>query len=79
MQPSDPSGRVDRCEPAARTQCSRQESPPAPQVVPTPDSEEPAGIERGIADADRKARTGSAREDIRNTPPAGTWNDTSAD
>ena len=63
----------------------RKESPAEPasgpvrQVVPTPDSEEPRGIERGIADADKKARTGNAREEIRNTPPAGSWNDTSSD
>jgi hypothetical protein len=29
----------------------------------------------GIADADKKARTGSEREQVRNTPPAGDWND----
>jgi hypothetical protein len=63
----------------------RKESPATPpggappQVVPTPDSEEPRGIERGVADADKKARTGSPREEVRNTPPAGTWNDTSSD
>jgi hypothetical protein len=29
----------------------------------------------GVADADKRARTGSEKEDIRNTPPAGKWND----
>ncbi len=29
----------------------------------------------GIADADKKARTGSEQEPVRNTPPAGDWND----
>lgn len=29
----------------------------------------------GIADADKLARTGSVDEPIRNTPPAGAWND----
>ena len=29
----------------------------------------------GLADADIKARTGSEVEDVRNTPPAGEWNE----
>ena len=29
----------------------------------------------GIADADKRARTGSEQELVRNTPPAGDWND----
>jgi len=29
----------------------------------------------GLADADIKARTGSEREQVRNTPPAGKWNE----
>lgn len=29
----------------------------------------------GLADADIKARTGKAKEEVRNTPPAGKWND----
>jgi hypothetical protein len=29
----------------------------------------------GIADADKRARTGSEQEPVRNTPPAGDWND----
>ncbi len=43
------------------------------------EAEEPRGIERGIADADKKARTGSTDERVRNTPPAGAWNDTASD
>lgn len=43
------------------------------------ESEEPRGIDWGIADADKKARTGSTEEQVRNTPPAGPWNDTAAD
>ncbi len=43
------------------------------------DSEEPRGIESGIADADKRARTGSKEEPVRNTPPAGAWNDTASD
>jgi len=40
---------------------------------------EPSGVQEDIADADKKARTGSTHEPVRNTPPAGAWNDTSAD
>jgi hypothetical protein len=32
-------------------------------------------MQPGIADADKKVRTGSEREPVRNTPPAGDWND----
>jgi len=37
---------------------------------------EPRGVQQDIADADKKARTGSRKEPVRNTPPAGDWNDT---
>jgi hypothetical protein len=47
--------------------------------APGVQSEEPRGIERGIADADKRARTGSKNEPVRNTPPAGAWNDTASD
>lgn len=40
---------------------------------------EPDGVDRGIADADKKARTGTVDEPVRNTPPAGAWNETSSD
>jgi hypothetical protein len=46
---------------------------------PSTPSEDPRGIEKGIADADKKARTGTAQEPVRNTPPAGAWNDTASD
>lgn len=36
-------------------------------------------VQRGIADADKVARTGSRDEAVRNTPPAGAWNDVSGD
>lgn len=39
----------------------------------------PRRIKRGIADADKIARTGSKDEPVRDAPPAGAWNDTSAD
>jgi hypothetical protein len=32
-------------------------------------------VQKGIAEADKKARTGSEQEPVRNTPPAGDWND----
>jgi hypothetical protein len=31
--------------------------------------------QHGLADADIKARTGATKEEVRNTPPAGKWND----
>ena len=57
---------------------SQRRSPPGddPRRV---ESEEPRGIEKGIADADKRARTGSKQEPVRNTPPAGAWNDTASD
>jgi hypothetical protein len=55
-------------------------SPPDPPPVPLPrpDRAKP-GVQRDIADADKIARTGSSKEKLRNTPPAGAWNDTSHD
>ena len=32
-------------------------------------------VQPHIADADKRARTGAASEPVRNTPPAGDWND----
>ncbi|MGB6603783.1 MAG: hypothetical protein WA747_04020 [Steroidobacteraceae bacterium] len=37
------------------------------------------GVQREIADADKVARTGSKDEPVRDTPPAGAWNDVSGD
>jgi hypothetical protein len=37
------------------------------------------GVQRDIADADKVARSGSKDEPVRNTPPAGAWNDVSGD
>jgi hypothetical protein len=39
----------------------------------------PRGVQPDIAEADKIARTGSKDEVVRNQPPAGAWNDTSAD
>jgi hypothetical protein len=47
-------------------------SPGAKEVRDRPQRGE---IQFGIADADKQARTGSDREQLRNTPPAGDWND----
>lgn len=41
--------------------------------------EEPQGVERTIADADKEQRSGTPDEPVRNTPPAGAWNDTTYD
>lgn len=52
---------------------------PEPAAETSPRWHEPQGIEKEIADADKVARTGSTKETVRNTPPAGAWNETSAD
>lgn len=54
-------------------------SVPEPGDETSPRWREPQGIQKGIADADKKARTGSTSETVRNTPPAGAWNETSKD
>ena len=54
-------------------------SVPEPSDETTPRWHEPQGIQKGIADADKTARTGSTDETVRNTPPAGAWNETSKD
>jgi hypothetical protein len=54
-------------------------SVPEPPAETSPRWHEPQGVQEGIADADKKARTGSTKEAVRNTPPAGAWNDTSGD
>jgi hypothetical protein len=55
-------------------------SPPdAPQPpLPRPDPKD-AGVKHDVAKADKVARTGSADEKVRDTPPAGAWNDTAHD
>ena len=52
---------------------------PEPPAETSPRWREPQGVQKGVADADKKARTGSASETVRNTPPAGAWNETSGD
>jgi hypothetical protein len=46
---------------------------------PDPNLKRGPAIKTGIAEADKRARTGTAEEPVRNTPPAGAWNDTSSD
>jgi hypothetical protein len=54
-------------------------SPPDPaRPLPRPDREN-TGVKPEIAKADKVARTGSADEKVRDTPPAGAWNDTTHD
>ena len=52
---------------------------PVPPPQPRRDRENREGVQQDIARADKVARTGSAEEKIRSTPPAGAWNDTSHD
>jgi Polyketide cyclase / dehydrase and lipid transport len=42
-------------------------------------NDEARAVDTEIADEDQKTRTGTADEPVRNTPPAGAWNDTSSD
>ncbi len=51
---------------------------PAPPPLPRRDKNKD-GVQRDIAEADKVARTGSSDEKVRNSPPAGAWNDTSHD
>ena len=50
--------------------------PPSEILIPL---DEPQGVQKGIADSDKVARTGSKDEKVRDTPPAGAWNETSGD
>jgi hypothetical protein len=52
---------------------------PSPSQADAPLGEEPQNVQRGIAEPDKRARTGRSGEPVRNTPPAGAWNDSSAD
>lgn len=52
---------------------------PEPSSEDSPRWHEPQGVQKGIADADKMARKGSTKESVRNTPPAGAWNETSGD
>lgn len=56
----------------------RRHGPDPRQSEPTA-KRGPSGVQHGIADADKVARTGSREEPVRNTPPAGAWNDVADD
>jgi hypothetical protein len=57
----------------------------ATNLTPKPRTKEPGtgsprgAVQHGVADADVKARTGSEKETIRNTPPAGDFNEVTKD
>jgi hypothetical protein len=50
-----------------------------PSMLDAPLGEEPQGVQHDVAEADKKARSGKKHEQVRNTPPAGAWNDTTHD
>jgi hypothetical protein len=51
---------------------------PPPPPLPRPDRDN-RGVQHDIAKSDKASRTGSSEERVRNTPPAGAWNDTTHD
>jgi hypothetical protein len=78
MQSGDSRGARPRVEAADKNPGNDREKPDR-EDARTSDPREPRGVEQEIAEADKKARTGSKSEPVRNTPPAGAWNDTSSD
>jgi hypothetical protein len=78
MQPADSREARPRGEAADKSPGDDREKP-GREDARTSDPREPRGVEKEIAEADKKARTGSKSEPLRNTPPAGAWNDTSSD
>lgn len=67
-------------ESASNTADERREGAAAQRGAEAPSpGRERRGVQKGIANADKIARTGSTKETVRDTPPAGAWNDTSAD
>lgn len=72
MKPTDRRGQGD-AEGLPTLRPADHRAIPAP---PGPKSG-PGSVRPGIADADKRARTGSVDEPVRNTPPAGDWNDVS--
>jgi hypothetical protein len=78
MQSADSRGARPRVEAGDKSPGDDREKPDR-EDAHTSDPREPRGVEKEIAEADKKARTGSKSEPVRNTPPAGAWNDTSSD
>jgi len=59
---------------------TREQHIPHESEKPLPSKGSPGGREAGaaqpgIADADKRVRTGKVDEPVRSTPPAGSWND----
>jgi hypothetical protein len=52
-----------------------ESEPPLPGAGGAPGGRNPGTVQPGMADADKRARTGKEDEPVRNTPPAGLWND----
>jgi hypothetical protein len=52
---------------------------PAHPATATRPGRPPGSTTPGVADADKATRTGKGDEQVRDTPPAGAWNDTSSD
>ena len=71
----DRSGEEHDSDPG-RYQDPRSQPKPKPDPTMPP---RPRGVDHGVADADKVARTGSSDEQVRDTPPAGAWNDVSGD
>lgn len=46
-----------------------------PSTGGAPGGRKAGTVQPGLADADKRARTGKVQEPVRNTPPAGSWND----
>jgi hypothetical protein len=48
---------------------------PLPSTGGAPGGRKAGTTQPGMADADKRARTGKVDEPVRSTPPAGSWND----
>jgi hypothetical protein len=71
--------RPDRQRAAAATPDDRNRRGAEGRATGLDTGREPRGLQSGIAEHDCRARSGSAKEPLRNTPPAGAWNDISHD
>ncbi|MBS0422079.1 MAG: hypothetical protein JSR66_30515 [Proteobacteria bacterium] len=59
---------------------TREQHIPHDSEKPLPSKSSPGGrkagtTQPGIADEDKRVRSGNVDEPVRNTPPAGSWND----
>ena len=62
-------------KPDTREQHIPHESEKPPPSIGRPGGRKAGTTQPDIADADKRARTGKLDEPVRNTPPAGSWND----